>query len=388
MRPPPGDETAAGRSRTTSFNDNQSTPLARPGNLPQMTCFFANEESVGNPPSQSTSPACYPKQRESPKGSTYGVESLETTISSLSQDSDDGDGKVRRARKNWKKKLAISAGEISDDGPDSLSPSSNDMSRNVSPSHQRRASQVTLSRPFTPLSYTSPGPLSALSGADSRRNSDAGSEIDDNGSQAIISSGEDERETSANLMDSGSAPQLVMPSIRMPSRRPFTEKGKYLGRLKVLIAGDSGKYSNSKLHSVSLTNTGTGKTALIKAIVQTCEDIVHVDPLITTPISAPQSRKSSRSKSRSGSADLQSTTEITEVYASTRAYPAWWSDLEESRVLRRRKSMGDSVLERNLCFVDTPGYGNKLSVRIHHLHHSDLTNIAVSGFYDTGSRLC
>jgi hypothetical protein len=60
---------------------------------------------------------------------------------------------------------------------------------------------------------------------------------------------------------------------------------------------------------------------------------------------------------------VQTTTQITEVYASTRAYPAWWSDLEESRILRRRKSLGDSVLERNLCFVDTPGYGNKTSVR-------------------------
>jgi hypothetical protein len=59
---------------------------------------------------------------------------------------------------------------------------------------------------------------------------------------------------------------------------------------------------------------------------------------------------------------MQSTSQVTEVYASTRAYPAWWSDLEESRILRRRKSMGDSVLERNLCFVDTPGYGNKTSV--------------------------
>jgi len=59
---------------------------------------------------------------------------------------------------------------------------------------------------------------------------------------------------------------------------------------------------------------------------------------------------------------MQTTSQITEVYASTRAYPAWWSDLEESRILRRRKSLGDSVLERNLCFVDTPGYGNKTSV--------------------------
>jgi hypothetical protein len=90
---------------------------------------------------------------------------------------------------------------------------------------------------------------------------------------------------------------------------------------------------------------------------------VHVDPLSATPISVPETRrKSSKTKSRSGSADMQSTLQVTEVYASTRAYPAWWSDLEESRILRRRKSMGDSVLERNLCFVDTPGYGIKTSV--------------------------
>jgi hypothetical protein len=108
---------------------------------------------------------------------------------------------------------------------------------------------------------------------------------------------------------------------------------------------------------------GVGKTSLIKAIVQTCEDIVHIDPLSATPITVPETRrKTSRTKSRSGNADMQSTSQVTEIYASTRAYPAWWSDLEESRILRRRKSMGDSVLERNLCFVDTPGYGNKTSV--------------------------
>jgi hypothetical protein len=96
--------------------------------------------------------------------------------------------------------------------------------------------------------------------------------------------------------------------------------------------------------------------------VQTCEDIVHVDPLTTTTVAIPQRRKSSQTKSRSGGAGSIATTEVTEIYASTRAYPSWWSDLEESRILRRRKSLGDSVLERNLCFVDTPGYGNKTSV--------------------------
>jgi hypothetical protein len=105
-----------------------------------------------------------------------------------------------------------------------------------------------------------------------------------------------------------------------------------------------------------------GKTSLIKAIVQICEDIVHVDPISTTVPNAQTSRQSSRSKSKSASVELETTSQITEIYASTKAYPAWWSDLGESKILRRRKSMGDSVLERNLCFVDTPGYGNKSSV--------------------------
>jgi hypothetical protein len=107
---------------------------------------------------------------------------------------------------------------------------------------------------------------------------------------------------------------------------------------------------------------GIGKTSLIKAIVQSCEDIVHVDPLTTATMAIPERRKGSKSKSRGGIRESLTTTEITEIYASTKAYPSWWSDLEESRVLRRRKSMGDSILERNLCFVDTPGYGNKTSV--------------------------
>lgn len=53
--------------------------------------------------------------------------------------------------------------------------------------------------------------------------------------------------------------------------------------------------------------------------------------------------------------DRKVTNKFHETYASTKAYPTWWSEMDESRVLKRRKSMGDSVLERNLCFVDTSG---------------------------------
>lgn len=183
--------------------------------------------------SLSHSPSVLPKQRESPKGSTYGVESLETTISSISHDSDDSDEKLRTARHNWKKNLRQPRVE------EDLESASVDESRNASPSHQRRSSQATISRPFTPLSFGSPAPPSLMSSPDSRRPSDAGSYMDDVASQAIVSSGDEERD---ELVDSGSAPQLVMPSIKMPSRRPFTERGKHMGRLKVLIAGDSGMY--------------------------------------------------------------------------------------------------------------------------------------------------
>jgi septin family protein len=162
-------------------------------------------------------------------------------------------------------------------------------------------------------------------------------------------------ESSSSMMDSGSAPQLIMPSIKMPSRRPFTEDGKRMGRLKVLIAGDS----------------GVGKTSLIKAIVQSCEHIVHVDPITPSGllVSSVQTVSAGRQKggSRRQSARESSssgTREITEIYASTKPYPEWWSEVDDLRVLRRRKSLGDAVLDRNICFVDTPGYGSGSSVSL------------------------
>ena len=85
---------------------------------------------------------------------------------------------------------------------------------------------------------------------------------------------------------------------------------------------------------------------MIKSIVQTCEDIVHVDPL--TAHNAP-----SRHSSRRGGGAEECTKKITEVYASTRPYPHWWNEIDDSKVLRRRKSRGieEQVIERNLCFV-------------------------------------
>ena len=95
-----------------------------------------------------------------------------------------------------------------------------------------------------------------------------------------------------------------------------------------------------------------GKTALIKSIVQVCEDIVHVDPLASD---VPTLRKDDKGKKPAASRELP-TQQVTEIFASTKTYPPWWSEVEDSSVLRRRKSGGESVLERNICFVDTPGF--------------------------------
>lgn len=97
------------------------------------------------------------------------------------------------------------------------------------------------SRPITPMMLAMSGPASAFSEVSSRRNSVTASVCDEIASQAISFSDELEPEPEPlGMIDSGSVPQLVMPSIKMPSRRPFTDEGKRIGRLKVLIAGDSG----------------------------------------------------------------------------------------------------------------------------------------------------
>ena len=106
--------------------------------------------------------------------------------------------------------------------------------------------------PLTPLllpSRTTSAPSSPKSTSErSLRKSDEESIGDETGSQAIVSSGEEEPEPPSAMLDS--APQLIMPSIKMPSRRPFTQRGKTIGRLKILVAGNQGELSTASRHSI------------------------------------------------------------------------------------------------------------------------------------------
>lgn len=338
----PGGDAFANSHR---HDDKDATPM--PSATQQMTYFLASEESVNSPESSTHSSSHHLRSQGQSKSAIFGVESLET---SANYDRDSLHKTLQRSSFSGSRNVARPSSRRSEDGSvaDSMSSSSHSSphaTRDSSPAGQRQCSTTknNISQTGTPLSLPSPTACNIPSFLNSRRSSAESLFTDEASSQAILSSNEEDKEpSSSQVMDSGIIPQLVMPSIKMPSRRPFTDRGKNMGRLKVLIAGDA----------------GVGKTSLIKAIVQICPDIVHVDPLTSTPIEIRPKRKMSRARTN---LDDNSTQHIAEVHASTKPYPSWWSEVDDTNILRRRKSIGGTVLERNLCFVDTPGYGRGIS---------------------------
>lgn len=346
MHPLPGDG-ALGRP-PRSDADSPSTFSLPPA--PHMTYFIADESAIGSSPPPP--PVAHPRPKENrsaeqPKPRAPPHHDLER------------DKELGGRPSSSKGPLEL----LRHDGDDYSLPTS---------------PFPNFSQPMTPTLLGASGPASALSSVSSRRNSlclsedlascppsmKDGDADQTQGNPEAEGEGEGEGEgepgaSCSSMMDSGSAPQLIMPSIKMPSRRPFTDEGKRMGRLKVLIAGDS----------------GVGKTSLIKAIVQSCQHIVHVDPItpsallsssltrsIPTAIGASGTKQ--RATRRQSSRESLGTTQIAEIYASTKPYPEWWSEVDDFRILRRRKSLGDAVLDRNICFVDTPGYGSGSSVCI------------------------
>lgn len=76
--------------------------------------------------------------------------------------------------------------------------------------------------------------------------------MDDQSSQAVMSDSEEEGPPAATTTstNNNSAPQFIMPSIMMPSRRPFSDKGLAIGRLKILLAGASGLYNCPLVYNI------------------------------------------------------------------------------------------------------------------------------------------
>ncbi|CAG8065049.1 unnamed protein product [Penicillium nalgiovense] len=303
-------------------SDHPPSPSLDPRTATPATFFLSRSPDVADQDSSISL-----DNPEDVKENMYGVQSLDASLSQSAFTSSPRDhsaeDSLKQATDGLESHLAQRRSTLKP-----LNSGTGESSEYASPIH-------AVSRPLTPLTLGIPDDPSSLPSSpkstsnQSLRPLDDISITDETNSQAVGSGDEDEVPHGSPFLAPGGASQLIMPSIKMPSRRPFTERGKVMGRFKVLLAGAP----------------GSGKTSLIKSIVQTCEDIVHVDTIPQTTSSG--RRRPSRPRSRA----LIATTEI---YASTKPYPSWWSDLEDSRVLQRRKSIGEIVLERNLCFVDTP----------------------------------
>ena len=357
----------------------QPPPLANPGHSGPTTFFLRSEKDMeksaqrGRRASHESASTQEEASQKTPMGSlmddsSFGVESLEDTLSSaFSSDNSlsrtnsnmtdrsaeacaEGAtpaGRKRKARNPVHPRIAaagqriISSEYIASGAATADSPASFRSSESPFRSHLRRgsaASSINMSQPITPLKM-SPQPDSAMpstprSGSPKSFRLSDEELLSETSSQAVQSSSGEEQEddTSAGASRAETLPQLVMPSISMPTRRPFTERGRRMGRLKVMVVGPQ----------------GIGKTSLIQSICRVCEDVVHMDSITGTALN--------NLPTISLNSDIAPTKQIVEVGASTRSYPSWWTDFESRRMLLRRKSMGDGVLERNLTFIDTPGF--------------------------------
>ena len=183
--------------------------------------------------------------------STFGVRSLQETIHSASppmetedyaEESEDvEDGHEGRRRSTLRPRPKVRTRDSSRGSIERAPINTGDSS----PYNPSQPDQLAPSMTQSFASLSSQAPLSSIpsspksSSNRSFRPSDEDS-MDEGGSQAIASSEDDDVVAQSQRSMQDSAPQLIMPSIKMPSRRPFTKRGKSLGRLKVLIAGDSG----------------------------------------------------------------------------------------------------------------------------------------------------
>lgn len=154
--------------------------------------------------------------------------------------------------------------------------------------------------------------------------------FDDSASQAVFSSSGEEDEDLENQLELGTdvpvgsaGPQFVMPSLPLPTRRPFTERGSQIGSFRILVAG----------------RKDVGKSSLIQGLLDTCPDIVHHQGARVVPVDTEEQEGSSV---------------VVETAASTKAMPKWKTvGLEEStpRALKGARS-GTLLLERNISILE------------------------------------
>lgn len=214
-------------------SDHPSSPSLDPRTATPATFFLSRSLDVAD--HDSTISLDSP---EDVKENMYGVQSLDASLTQsefTSLPRDHSADSSKQATDDLESHLAQRRSTLKP-----LNPDTGDASVQASPIH-------TMSRPLTPLTLGIPDDPSSLPSSpkstsnQSLRPLDDISITDEINSQAIGSEDEDGMLHGSPFLAPGGASQLIMPSIKMPSRRPFTERGKAMGRFKVLLAGAPGR---------------------------------------------------------------------------------------------------------------------------------------------------
>lgn len=189
---------------------------------------------------------------QSTQSTMYGVQSLDDAILQASGLQSDCDSDVEPGQGHWK--LSPNLASRDDESVNNTdSQTKSDIQRRFdllnlesdASSIQPPPSDSELSRPLSPLNLSNPGDMPSLPSSPKSLSSHSVRPLDDISfadDQSQVLAPEESGAREVPFMGSDNIPQLIMPSLRMPSRRPFTDRGKAMGRLKVVIAGASGEF--------------------------------------------------------------------------------------------------------------------------------------------------
>lgn len=200
----------------------------------------------------------HPHAPQPGQNTMYGVQSLDDAILQASGVQSECSSNAESAQGHWKLSPNLASRDDDDDDANDDSVHNTDIQQKSeiqrrfdllnlesdASSIQPPPSDSELSRPLSPLNLSNPGDMPSLPSSPKSLSSHSVRPLDDisfadDQSQLLAPDESETRDVPA--MGSDSMPQLIMPSLRMPSRRPFTDRGKAMGRLKVVIAGASGE---------------------------------------------------------------------------------------------------------------------------------------------------
>lgn len=251
----PGVDVLGRRSRKDLDATTALTSTAGLAHNMPTSFSMASEDELETPSTKASRPG---------SDSTFGVQSLQETIHEAShqrttqeEEEEDNEGLENGHEARRRSTLKTRPNNRTRDSSRGSVEQAPVNTGNSSPYNPGQADHLNPSMSQSFASLSSQAPLSSMSSSpksfSNRSFRPSDDESLDGGSQAIASGEDDDVEPPSQSSIQDSAPQLIMPSIKMPSRRPFTERGKGLGRLKVLIAGDTGMLTGLAERSIDCT---------------------------------------------------------------------------------------------------------------------------------------